>query len=352
MNIIDVGTSAPYPVIVGHGLLEETGDYIKHYAKRAETAALITDDTVDAFYGDRVEKSIAGAGLRVIRYVVPHGEGSKNAENYISIMNFLAKEQVTRSDLIVALGGGVVGDLAGFAAATYLRRIDYIQIPTTLLAQVDSSVGGKTAIDLEAGKNLAGAFYQPKLVLCDLDTLDTLPEEIFRDGCAEVIKYGILWDEDLFEHLKARRTDFDREYTVSRCIEMKRDVVTVDEFDNGKRQFLNFGHTLAHAAEALSNYSISHGQAVAMGMATIAEKAAADGTCSASCAAEIAGILDRFGLPVKFTYTPDEMYEVMLSDKKRKGGKISLILPEEIGHCVIRKYTLEEMKEFLCGGPD
>jgi len=347
MNIIDISTSAPYPVVVGHGLLEETGDYLKHYTKRAETAALITDDTVDALYGERVGKSITDAGLRVVKYVIPHGEASKNAENYLRVMNWLAKEHVTRSDAIVALGGGVVGDLAGFAAATYLRRIDYIQIPTTVLAQVDSSVGGKTAIDLEAGKNLAGAFYQPKLVLCDLDTLDTLPEEIFRDGCAEVIKYAVLFDDNLFEHLKARGTEFDREYTVSRCVEMKRDVVTEDEFDNGKRQLLNLGHTLAHAAETLSGYSISHGRAVAAGMAVMAGAAAADGTCSRECADEITGILQRFGLPVKFDYTLDEMYQVMLSDKKRKGNRISLIIPEEIGHCVIRRCSVEEMKAFL-----
>ena len=207
MNIIDVSTASPYPVITGCGLLEETGEYIKHYVPRAETVAVITDDTVAALYGDRITASLRAAGLRVIRCVIPHGEASKTAAAYLEILQFLAQEQLTRSDAVVALGGGVVGDLAGFAAATYLRGIDYVQIPTTLLAQVDSSVGGKTAVDLPAGKNLAGAFYQPRLVLCDAETLRTLPAHVFADGCAEVIKYGILWDEDLFEHLRARGTD-------------------------------------------------------------------------------------------------------------------------------------------------
>ena len=369
MNVIDVGTSSPYPVIVGKGLIEETGDYIRHYFPHAETAAVITDDTVDGLYGEKTTESITAAGLRAVKYVLPHGEASKTIETYAGILQFLAEEHITRTDMIVALGGGVVGDLAGFAAATFLRGIDFLQIPTTLLAQVDSSVGGKTAVDLPAGKNLAGAFYQPRLVLCDLDTLDTLPAETFTDGCAEVIKYGILWDEDLFEHLYARGQDFDREYTVSRCIEMKRDVVVEDEFDRGQRRLLNLGHTLAHAAEQLSDYRLTHGRAVAAGMAVMAGAAAFDKSCSEETKTRIVEILTRFGLPTDFecalascearpdagsagedtpaAFSPEAMYEVMLSDKKRKGSKISIVIPRAIGECEIRKMSLEEMKDFV-----
>ena len=369
MNIIDVGTSSPYPVIVGRGLIEETGDYIRHYFPHAETAAVITDDTVDGLYGEKAAESIGAAGLRTVKYVLPHGEASKTIETYAGILQFLAEEHITRTDMIVALGGGVVGDLAGFAAATYLRGIDFLQIPTTLLAQVDSSVGGKTAVDLPAGKNLAGAFYQPRLVLCDLDALDTLPAETFIDGCAEVIKYGILWDEDLFEHLYAAGQDFDREYTVSRCIEMKRDVVVEDEFDRGQRRLLNLGHTLAHAAEQLSDYRLTHGRAVAAGMAVMAGAAAHDKSCSEETKTRIVEILTRFGLPTDFecalascdakkdagsagedtpaAFSPEAMYEVMLSDKKRKGSKISIVIPRAIGECEIRKMSLEEMKDFV-----
>ena len=350
MKTIKVEASSCYSILVGSDLLKDVGGAVRQVLPSAETAAVITDDTVDTLYGDQVRESLRLAGLRVCTFVLPHGEASKNAEQYLRILNFLAEEHITRTDMITALGGGVVGDIAGFAAATYLRGISFIQIPTTLLAQVDSSVGGKTAIDLEAGKNLAGAFYQPALVLCDLDTLNTLPEETFTEGCAEVIKYGVLWDKKLFEHLKARGTGFDREYTVTRCIEMKRDVVAEDEFDRGQRQLLNLGHTMGHAAEMLSNYRLSHGCAVAMGMAAIARAAAADGTCSPECASEIGLVLERFGLPAQFENTADELYGIMLSDKKRRGSRISLVIPKEIGHCVIRECTLDEMKSFVSRG--
>ena len=350
MNTIRVNTSSPYPILVGKDLLKDTGGHIRHLMPGAETAVLITDDTVGALYGAKVRESIEAAGLTVRTYVFPHGESSKNGKQYLEILNYLAEQHLTRSDVIAALGGGVTGDLAGFAAATYLRGIRFLQIPTSLLAQVDSSVGGKTAIDLPAGKNLAGAFYQPSLVLCDLDTLNTLPEEIFTDGCAEVIKYGMIGDENLFRHLKERGAGFDREYTITRCIEMKRDLVEEDEFDRGSRQLLNFGHTLGHAAEMLSGYRLSHGRAVAMGMAAITRAAACDGICAEECAEEIEYVLQRFHLPYMFANTYEELHAVMLSDKKRRGGKISLIVPEKIGRCVIREYPIGEMQPFISLG--
>lgn len=350
VKIIDIDTKNPYKVLAGSGLLKKSGELIKEYAglsPKAETAVIITDDSVDRLYSGAVEQSAANEGFRVLKYIIPHGEASKSAENYIKILEYLAENAVTRSDFIIALGGGVVGDMAGFAAATFLRKIDFIQIPTSLLACVDSSVGGKTGIDLKAGKNLAGAFHQPKLVICDLDVLDTLPEEVFRDGCAEVIKYGVLFDEKLFRHLKNEGIDFDREYVVPRCIELKRDVVVEDEFDNGKRQLLNLGHTLAHAAEMKSDFRLSHGRAVAIGMTAFSGAAADEGICGRECAEEIRTVIEKFGLPTKCEYNADELYDMMLKDKKRKGSSISVIVPERIGRCSIKRLELTELRSFI-----
>ena len=259
-------------------------------------------------------------------------------------MNFLAENKLTRSDMLVALGGGVVGDLAGFAAATYLRGIRFIQVPTTLLAAVDSSVGGKTAIDLPAGKNLAGAFCQPSLVLCDIDTLNTLPLEVFRDGCAEVIKYGVLYDPDLFDTLSNDGLSFDRESVIARCVELKRDVVMEDEFDTGSRMKLNLGHTIGHGVEARSHFDISHGKAVAIGMAIVSRASGCIDTH------RIIRALEQFGLPTHTEYTADELYAYTLSDKKRSGGSVSLIIPRAIGDCTISPTNIENLKSFIEAG--
>ena len=265
MKTVKVSASKEYEVIIGSGLLLSAGEKIRAVAPKAEKAAIVSDDNVAPIYLEKVEKSLQAQGFQVCSFVFPHGEGSKNGRTYLEILNFMAANHISRSDLAIALGGGVVGDITGFAAATYLRGIKYVQLPTSLLAMVDSSVGGKTAIDLDEGKNLAGAFCQPELVLCDLDTLQTLSPDFFTDGCAEVLKYGVLGDRVLFDHLKERGQDFDREYVISRCVEMKRDYVCEDEFDNGVRRKLNLGHTIGHAIEKCSDYTIPHGHAVAAG---------------------------------------------------------------------------------------
>ncbi|MCI6851475.1 MAG: 3-dehydroquinate synthase, partial [Clostridiales bacterium] len=241
-------------------------------------------------------------------------------------------------------GGGVTGDLAGFAAATYLRGIRFIQVPTTLLAAVDSSVGGKTAIDLPAGKNLAGAFCQPSLVLCDTDTLNTLPREIFRDGCAEVIKYGILYDPVLFSHLEKHGLDFDREYVITRCVELKRDVVMEDEFDTGVRMKLNLGHTIGHGIEAKSNFTLSHGKAVAAGIAIVCR------ACGCKDTPRILAILGQFGLPTAAEETADDIFFYALSDKKRSADQVNLILPNAIGDCSIVPTPVGQLKSFIQAG--
>ena len=214
MNTVTVSASKNYDILIGSGLMNQLGSLAQKLGK-AQKVCLVSESTVFPLYGETAADSLKSAGFTVVTFVFPAGEESKNAQTYLALLNFLAENRLTRSDLIVALGGGVVGDLAGFAAATYLRGIRFIQVPTTLLAAVDSSVGGKTAIDLPAGKNLAGAFCQPSLVLCDTDTLNTLPLDIFRDGCAEVIKYGILYDPVLFSHLEKHGLDFDREYVIT-----------------------------------------------------------------------------------------------------------------------------------------
>ena len=213
MNIVTVNASKRYDIKIGSGLLPSVGAEATALGK-ATKVCIVSDDRVFPLYGSIVASSLASAGFEVTTYVFPAGEESKNGTNYLTLVNTLAENKLTRSDFLVALGGGVVGDLAGFAAATFLRGIRFIQIPTTLLAMVDSSVGGKTAIDLPAGKNLCGAFCQPSLVLCDTDVLNTLPEDIFRDGCAEVIKYGVLYDSALFAHLQETDLSFDREAVI------------------------------------------------------------------------------------------------------------------------------------------
>lgn len=349
MTTVHVEASGRYDVEIGGGLLDELGSKARAVAK-GNAAALVTDDTVNALYGDRAEASLKNSGFAVCRFVFPHGEASKCGETYLKLVQFLAEHQITRSDMLVALGGGVTGDLTGFAAATFLRGIRFVQVPTTLLAAVDSSVGGKTGIDLPAGKNLVGAFYQPKLVLCDYETLGTLPRDIFADGCAEVIKYSILGSPTLYDHLLAKGTDFDTEAVIAECVAMKRDVVRADEFDTGTRQLLNLGHTVAHGIEACSQYEISHGRAVAIGMAIIARAAAKKGYCTPACAARIEDVIRRFDLPVKTTYTAPELTRWALSDKKRAGDRITLVIPREIGRCELVKTPVAELQGWIEAG--
>jgi len=350
MKNVKISVSKEYEVLIGTGLLENSGKLIRNVCPKSSLAAVISDDNVAPLYMDKLRASLETAGFSVISFVFPHGEISKNAETYVEILNFLAENRVTRADLLVALGGGVVGDITGFAAATYLRGVKFVQVPTSLLAMVDSSVGGKTAIDLKAGKNLAGAFCQPELVICDLDTLDTLSPAFFADGCAEVIKYGILADKVLFEHLLSHGQDFDREYVISRCVELKRDYVTKDEFDTGVRMMLNLGHTVGHAIEKLSNYTVSHGFAVAMGMGVVSRASAARGICTSACAASIEDGLKALNLPVNTAYSASELVNPMLSDKKRAGGTVNLIVPYDIGSCGILPTSVDELLDFVSTG--
>lgn len=346
MRKVIVSASTEYPILIGRGLLAQTGAEI---AKRIHPCkvAVITDTTVEKLYAEQVEKSLAEAGFSPCRFAFPAGEASKNINTLSDILEFLADAEMTRQDIIVALGGGVVGDMAGFAAAVYQRGIRFVQVPTTFLAAVDSSVGGKTAIDLRAGKNMAGAFYQPHLVLCDIDTLDTLPEETFADGIAETLKYGVIGDADLFEKTACGDFKKDLEEIIETCVKMKRDIVMEDEFDTGLRQLLNLGHTLGHAIEKRSGFTLSHGHAVAIGMHLIAKAAEEKGLAEAGLAEKIKAALENNNLPVSITYTAEEITEGVLKDKKRRGGEISFVFPTKIGHCEIVKIPVDEVTELV-----
>jgi len=346
MKTIAVETdSKSYAVKIGGGLLKEAGALAASLLKPG-IAAIITDTTVDALYADGLSASLEAAGFETVKYAFPAGEASKNAETLISILNFLADNRLSRSDAVFALGGGVVGDIAGLAAAMYMRGVRLVQLPTTLLAAVDSSVGGKTAINLNAGKNLAGAFYQPDIVICDTDTLSTLPAAQLADGCAEVIKYAVIHDADILNVVKPpvgdRLTDL-----IARCVEIKRDVVGADERENGERQLLNFGHTFGHAVEKCSGYTVSHGSAVAIGMVLMTRAAEKTGLCRGGCLNAIISALVQYALPVSTGFGEEELFEALLSDKKRVQEHITLVVPRSIGSCERMSVTLAEARRFL-----
>ncbi len=349
MKTITINTSRHYPIHIGSGLFSDLGKYVASLGT-VKKVCIVSETNVWPLYGDNAEKTLRQTDFEVTSFVFPAGEESKNAETYLALVNFLAESKFTRSDILIALGGGVVGDLTGFAAATFLRGIRFIQIPTTLLAAVDSSVGGKTAIDLPAGKNLCGTFWQPSLVLCDTNLLSSLPEDIFRDGCAEVIKYSILYDSHLFSYLKQTGLAFDREAVISRCIELKRDVVSEDEFDTGARMKLNLGHTVGHGIEARSQFDLSHGKSVAIGMAIIARSAAKYGFWDSDSCNELLSVLTQFELPISTDYPLEDIYSYTLSDKKRTGGSVNLIIPRRIGHCDIVPTPISDLKTFIQAG--
>lgn len=344
-EIIAVEASKSYDILIGRGLLSELGALSGAVVSPCR-AMLVTDDIVDPLYAKTALASLTEAGFTVEKFVFPHGEASKTTETYLKLLNACADAGLSRTDVLIALGGGVVGDLTGFAAATYLRGIRFIQVPTTLLAAVDSSVGGKTGVDLPAGKNLIGAFWQPSLVVCDYALLDTLTEDIFRDGCAEVIKYAVIHDPALFETLKKPIRPILGE-VISACVRHKRDIVKEDERDTGARQLLNLGHTFGHAIEALSDFTISHGSAVAIGMNLVSVLAHRQGLLSKEDLEEIQRLLLSYGLPIHCPFSAEKIVGIAFSDKKRSGDKITLVIPHAIGHTELHKIPFAELLPML-----
>jgi len=344
-NRITISASSVYDVIIGSGLIDSIGERVKSVSQ-AKTVVLVCGDIVDSLYGDKVFNNLISSGFRVLKFVYPHGERSKCGDVLFKLLEFMADNGVTRTDLMIALGGGVTGDLTGFASAIYLRGISYIQVPTTLLAAVDSSVGGKTAVDLNAGKNLAGAFKQPLMVLCDTQLLHTLPEEEFAAGMGEVIKCGVMADPVLFELIENSNAHDHIEEIISRCISCKRDVVMQDEYDTGLRQILNLGHTLAHAIEKKSDYQIRHGYAVAIGLIAVAKCAYNNGLTDEDFHDRIARVCVKNGLPTESDYSLRELCNVMALDKKRAGDRITLVIPQCIGKCELKKLKISELHDF------
>ena len=348
MERITVSASKTYDIIIKDGIIGETGALLKEI-KTGGKVAVIADETTSSLFGAGVKTSLSKEGFEVFEFTIPAGEESKSAENYISLLNGLAENKFSRSDFIVALGGGVVGDLTGFVAATYLRGVSFIQIPTTLLSAVDSSVGGKTAINLLAGKNLAGAFYQPSLVICDTEIIRNLPDDVFADGMSEVIKYGAIRNAHIFDLIKSGAKD-NIEKIIGECVKIKRDIVALDEFDRGERQLLNLGHTPAHAIEKNSNFRISHGKAVAAGMVLMARAAEKLGLCEDDVASELSELCEMFSLPTECEYSADEIFAVAMSDKKRACGEITLVVPKRRGESVLYKIPEQDMKSFFEAG--
>ncbi len=340
-----------YSILIEPGLLDSVGRYCRTACPRARRFAIVTDSTVGPLYGERVKRSFSGR-LSAELVTVPAGETSKSIEMLGYLYEEFMRLGLTRTDAVVALGGGVVGDLAGFAAATILRGVDFIQVPTTLLAQVDSSVGGKVAIDLKSGKNLAGAFWQPRAVLMDPRCLDTLPEETFSDGMAEVLKYGCIRDGDFFRFLLdcGNRAGImaNIEGVLHTCCAIKAEVVLEDERDTGRRMILNFGHTLGHAYELAYHYeTYTHGQAVAAGMCRAAEIGLRMGITPAEVPGQIARAVKQFGLPDAIDCSLEDYRRAVGLDKKSTGDQITLILLSGLGETAPVKLSRERAMELI-----
>ena len=349
IQTIQVHTAPAYEVSIGGGLLTACGQRLREVLAPCRVA-VITDSTVAPLYLKTVTGSLEDAGFTVCSYIFPAGEGSKNFTTLAAILEFLAEQHLTRTDCVAALGGGVTGDMVGFAAACYLRGIRCVQLPTTLLSAVDSSVGGKTAIDLAAGKNLAGAFLQPTAVLCDTDCLRSLPSDVFADGTAEAIKTGVLDDESLFALFEDNTFTAAPEEVIARCVRYKAGVVERDEKEQNERRLLNLGHTVGHAIEKCSGYAIPHGHAVAAGLSIIARSAEALGWTEEPIAARIAACLEKNHLPTGTEFSAKALAEAALADKKRAGGNITLVIPKKIGVCELKKVPVSELLPIIRAG--
>ncbi|MBR0207407.1 MAG: 3-dehydroquinate synthase [Oscillospiraceae bacterium] len=349
MTSITIRSARPYDVLIAPGLLDRAGELLRPLVK-TDRAALICGDHVYPLYAGRAVRALERAGFHVCVKTIPHGERHKNLDTYGEILSFLWNSELGRDDPIVSLGGGVTGDLSGFAAASYQRGCPFVQIPTTLLAAIDASVGGKTAIDLPGGKNQAGFFYSPLAVLCDPELFGTLPVRELRCGLAEAVKTGVLFDRALFDSLRGGWDLSLAGELVARCVAHKRDVVERDEFDRGERQLLNLGHSFGHAIEQRSGYSLSHGEAVAIGMAMIARAAVGRGFCDAGTAEEIVSLLRTLGLPTDCPYPAAELLEIMKHDKKRRADTLRLVVPRAVGRCELIEVPLAELGGWLRDG--
>ena len=358
MQAIHIDTETrDYDVLVGNNILGLVGERTRETAGGTR-AFLVSNVNVDPLYGKQVTQSLEIAGYEVSKMIVGAGEFIKNMGVLSDMLERMAEAGLGRDDVVIALGGGVVGDLAGFAAAIYMRGCKVVQVPTSLLAMVDSSVGGKTAVDLKAGKNLAGAFFQPRIVIASLNCLGTINRDLFTDSCGEVIKYGVMYDGSLFNDLAAKPLnegdpDYDRlEKVVTRCVEIKRDVVSEDEKEAGLRQILNLGHTIGHAIEIANDYRLGHGASVAAGMCYIARACSKLNVCTKEDAQKIVDVVASYGLPTTSEFTTDELYAHALADKKRHGDYMNVVMVKSIGTVYVEKMPLPKFKQLIELGRD
>ena len=347
-------------MIIGSRALTQVGSLIEKTAPDVQKVLIVSDTNVAPLYLETVKKSITIKKMEVCEYIIEAGERSKNIDSIAGMWGVMAENKFTRTDAVVALGGGVVTDMGGFAAATFLRGIKVFQVPTSLLAMVDASIGGKTGIDLKEGKNLAGAFWQPSMVIEDTDCLKTLPDDLFTEGMGEVLKHAFIMDRELFDLLsqiaeegragKIREDDELMEKIVSMNVRDKVSVITEDTLDNGLRQTLNFGHTVGHVIERNSDFTLAHGVCVAKGMGIIIDACEAEGTLPSEEAKRMRDLIKAYGLPVTDDITPEEALDGALNDKKKRGDTISVILVNKIGTSEIKKMSEEEFLDFLKKG--
>lgn len=348
MKKVLVKASKNYEVAIGAGLLKELPSILESIIKKGKLL-IVTDDTVDRLYAERVLSALNGSGYEAKEFVFPHGEQNKTLNTFSRILDTLANYGFTRTDGVIALGGGVTGDIAGFAAASYMRGIDYAQVPTTLLAGIDSSVGGKTAVDLPGGKNLVGAFHQPVAVIFDTDVLKTLPEEYWQDGLGEGLKYAVLCGGELMEIMESGLNENNFERFLELCVCCKRDIVEADEKESGVRRLLNLGHTLGHALEKVSDFQISHGKAIADGMMRISGIAVKKGLLSKEDGERILALCKKYGMKIYTEYPTETLLEPLKLDKKGAGDKLHVVIPRAIGKCETMTVAQADWKEFFCG---
>lgn len=349
MKKISINTSAPYEVLVGENLIQAAGLYIREISS-ARRALIITDETVNEIYCDVVTNSLRESGFEVFSFVIASGETSKSLISAEKIYSFLIENKFTRADLIVSLGGGVVGDLAGFVASTYMRGVDFVQIPTTLLAQIDSSVGGKNGINLPCGKNLVGTVYQPRLVLADTNTLTTLPETCISDGMSEAIKCGLIRSSELFYKIKNSALESILDDVISDCITIKKKIVEADEHEQNERKLLNFGHTLGHAIEKFYDFSgYTHGQAVAIGMAYATRAGERLGLTKVGTYQELISVLEKYELPYEVPCDVDALIEIAKSDKKSVGEFFDVVMLESIGNGFVKRISTADLRKYIGG---
>lgn len=352
MMTVNVRASKEYKVEIGDGIVSKLGEMTKAVCPKAIKALIVSETNVAVLYLDAVKAQLEGAGLEVATYVFEAGEKNKNINEIAGMWNKMAEAGFTRTDIVVGLGGGVTTDMAGFAAATFLRGIDVIQVPTSLLAMVDASVGGKTGIDIPMGKNQVGAFWQPSLVLEDTSFLKTLPDDVFTEGMGEVTKYAFIMDEKLMALLEKQNGNIRDdaavlENVIGMCVSDKAEIINEDETDNGRRQILNFGHTAGHVIERDSGFTKPHGICVAKGMGIFMDACVKAGTLSAEDAKRMKDLLAMYKLPASDEITAEDIVKGAMNDKKKRGNTLSVILVNKIGKAEIKKMTAEEFLKFL-----